>query len=67
MISRTLSDVGASATILSDAARCRLQVGENDYKKFKILAGGNPDCPINCTRPSCKKGSKCAFSHKNMA
>ena len=45
----------------------KIKVGENEYKKFKILAGGNPDCPINCTRPSCKKGSKCAFSHKNMA
>jgi len=45
----------------------KIKVGENEYKKFKILAGGNPDCPVNCTRPTCKKGSKCAFNHKNMA
>ena len=35
-------------------------------KDFAILAGGNPDCPVDCNRNHAKN-AKCAFNHRNIA
>ena len=45
----------------------KVKLPDGTKKPYKILAGGNPDCPVACTRKSCKKGSKCAFNHKDLA
>ena len=45
----------------------KIKVAEGKYEWYKPMAGGNPNCPVPCTRASCKKSSKCAFNHKNLA
>ena len=44
-----------------------VKLPDGTKKTFKIMAGGNPECPVDCTRKSCKKNSKCAFNHRNLA
>jgi hypothetical protein len=44
-----------------------VKLPDGTKKTFKIMAGGNPECPVDCTRKTCKKNSKCAFNHRNLA
>ena len=44
-----------------------VKLPDGTKKAYKILPGGNPDCPVDCTRKVCKKNSKCAFNHRNLA
>lgn len=44
-----------------------VKLPDGKKKAYKILAGGNPDCPMDCKRKSCTKNSKCAFNHRNLA
>ena len=44
-----------------------VKLPDGTKKAYKILPGGNPDCPVDCTRKACKKNSKCAFNHRNLA
>ena len=43
----------------------KLLVHGEGYKKFAIMAGGNPDCPVDCAKPSCKKADRCFKNHQN--
>ena len=45
----------------------KVKLPDGTKKPFKIVAGGNTECPVDCTRKGCKKNSMCAFNHRNLA
>ena len=45
----------------------KVKLPDGTKKSFKVVAGGNSECPVDCTRKACKKNSKCAFNHRNLA
>jgi hypothetical protein len=56
---------GAAADKDSKKTVGKALVPGEGYKKFAIMAGGNPDCPVDCTKASCKKADRCFRNHQN--
>ena len=40
-----------------------VRLANGEYKVFERMKGGNPNCPVACTRKSCNKKQLCARSH----